>query len=165
VYRPFSLQDDSPHPLSESSIHCLEFRSEQEAEAGFAVMSSRLAFWLWHVLGDGFHVTGWLFERIPFARSSMTREKLGALADVGAALWEELQGHRIVSVNGGKRTIAFRPLACNKLRDVIDEILIGAAGLPGEFAGELKNFVQQTVLVDATDSRRRHLQNYFDLTP
>lgn len=162
VYRAFALDDRSPYPLSESSIHCLHFRHEQDAQAAFAILSSRLVFWLWHVMGDGFHVAAWLFDELPFVRSSFTNPQLDQLAALGANLWAQVQKHRIVSVNGGKQTIAFRPLALNEERDPIDRILIKAAGLPPAFAGELCDFILQTVVVDPTDRRRQHLQAYFN---
>jgi len=162
VYRAFELDDRTPYPLSESSIHCLNFRHEQEAQAAFAILSSRLAFWLWHVMGDGFHVASWLFNELPFARSSFSKPQFEQLAALGAKLWAQVQKHRIVSVNAGKQTIAFRPLALNEERDPIDRILIEAAGLPPGFAGELCDFILQTVVVDPTDRRRQHLQAYFN---
>jgi hypothetical protein len=161
VYRAFTLDGRSPYPLSESSIHCLHFRREQEAQAAFAILSSRLVFWLWHVMGDGFHVAAWLFEELPFVRNSFTDAQFEQLTALGAALWAQVQQHRIVSVNGGKQTIAFRPLALNQERDAIDQILIQAVGLPSAFAGELCDFVLQTVVVDPSDRRRQHLQDYF----
>lgn len=162
VYRAFTLEDRSPYPLSESSIHSLRFRHETDAQAAFAILSSRLVFWLWHVTGDGFHVAGWLFNELPFVRNSFTDAQFEELAGLGAALWAQVQEHRIVSVNGGKQTIAFRPLALNRERDAIDRILIQAAGLPSAFAGELCDFILQTVVVDPSDRRRQHLQAYFN---
>jgi hypothetical protein len=162
VYRTFTLDDKSPYPLSESSIHCLQFRREAEAQAAFAILSSRLVFWLWHVMGDGFHVAGWLFEQLPFVRTSFTDVQFEQLTTLGVTLWAQVQQHRIVSVNGGKQTTAFRPLALNQERDAIDKILIQAAGLPPSFAGELCDFIQQTVVVDPKDRRRQHLQAYFN---
>jgi len=161
VFRSFSVSPEDSSPLSESSIHCLEVRSEEDAQAVFALLSSRLAFWLWHVLGDGFHVAGWLFDEISFSRASFTPAQVKQLATLGASLWAELQNHRIVSVNGGKQTVAFRPLACNRERDAIDSLLLDAASLPPEFSDELRDFVHQTVVIDPKDSRRQHLQTYF----
>jgi hypothetical protein len=162
VYRAFTLDERSPYPLSESSIHSLQFKSEAEAQAVFAILSSRLVFWLWHVMGDGFHVAGWLFDQVPFVRTSFTDAQFEQLTSLGAALWTQVQQHRIVSVNGGKQTIAFRPLALNQERDAIDKVLIQAAGLPPSFAAELRDFILETVVVDRNDRRRQHLQAYFN---
>lgn len=162
VYRRTDLAPEDRSALSESPIQFLEMRSEREACAVFALLSSHLVFWLWHVLGDGFHVSRWLFDQIPFTRGSFTSDQFTSLSDLGAELWPAVQQHRLVSVNAGKRTIAFRPLAFKRQREAIDMILVAAAGLPHEFLIDLKAFVHQTVVVDPQDARRQHLQKYFD---
>jgi hypothetical protein len=162
VYRHAELRDDEHSvPLSESTIHCLEFDSETDAEVTFAILSSRIAFWIWHVLGDGFHVPGWLWDEIPFARESLTVEQCGALASHGRELWSRLREQRYTSLNGGKLTIGYRPLACHDQRDSIDALLVDAAGLPVTLLDELQTFVRSNAVVDENDHRRRHLSNIF----
>src|SRR5262249_2663767 len=128
VFRSFTL-DSTKCTLSENTVHCLEFGREDFARIAFAVLSSRLTYWLWHVVGDGFHVGGWFIQHLPFGRSSFNADQTAALERLGVQLWEALQAHRIVSVNKGRQTIAFRPLACEKERDAIDEVLIDATRL------------------------------------
>ena len=162
VYRFAELADDErTFPMSESAVHCLEFRSEQDAEAVFAILSSRVAFWLWHVLGDGFHVPGWLWDEIPFSRSMFDADSLAQLAAQGRKLWQRLREHRFTSLNGGKLTIGYRPLHCHEERDAIDALLIESAKLPPEFLTELRTFVQGNAVVDAADERRQHLHQIF----
>jgi len=162
VYRETSLLDGEKNvPLSESHVHCLEFQSERDAEIAFAILSSRLSFWLWHVLGDGFHVGGWLFNEVPFSQQSFDETDCGDLSLLGRRLWEKLQEHRFVSLNGGKQTIGFRPLACNEELDAIDALLIRNAAVPDEFSNELRSFVRNNAVVDMEDNRRNHVQKYF----
>jgi hypothetical protein len=155
--------DGTGHPLSENTVHRLEFGREDYARIAFAVLSSRLTYWLWHVEGDGFHVGGWFIRHLPFGRGSFTGDQAAALAALGARLWEALQAHRVISVNKGRQTVAFRPLACEKERDAIDDVLIEAARIPSRFRQALKSFVKDAVIVDDTDARRGHLHSLFDL--
>ena len=151
VYRPLSLSlDQQGIPLSDSSVHRLEFKNEDEANAVFSILSSRLVFWLWRVLGDGFHVTGSLFELIPFERTSFSREEFDSLTSIGERLWYILQEHRFISVNRGRHTIGFRPLACHEELNAIDAILVQALGLDISFAEELQRFVEENGVVDST---------------
>jgi hypothetical protein len=161
VFRSFTL-DSAKYPLSENTVHCLEFGREDYARIAFAILSSRLTYWLWHVEGDGFHVGRWFIQHLPFGRGTFTADQAAALERLGAQLWESLQDHRIVSINKGRQTVAFRPLACEKERDAIDQILIDAALLPKRFQQTLKSFVIDAVIVDETDSRRSHLTTLFD---
>lgn len=165
VYRPATLPpDERGMTLSESSVHCLEFKTELDAQAAFAILSSRLSFWLWHVLGDGFHVAAWLFNEIPFGRSSCAAGDFESLAMLGDALWGKLQSHRFTSLNAGRMTVGFRPLACHQERDAIDAILVRSAGLADGFVTELRVFVQQNAVVDSADERRSHVSKHFTET-
>jgi hypothetical protein len=162
VYREFSINyEESDLPLSESAIHCLEFKSHRDAQACFAILSSRLSFWLWHVLGDGFHVGGWLFNEIPVSKQSFTEVDFNNLGLLGDRLWQKLQEHRFISLNGGKQTIGFRPLACSGDINAIDDLLVRTLDLPSGFAAELRSFVQNNAVVDLNDHKRNHVQKYF----
>ena len=162
VLRPTALlPNETTVVLSESPLHRLDFSGETDAAAAFAVLSSRLVFWLWHVLGDGFHVGSWLFDIVPFARSSFTTEEFEVLAQLGGALWRNLQGHRFASVNRGKHTIGFRPLGCHEERDAIDTMLLSVAKLDPSFAPELQRLVEENAVVDPLDQRRNHVRKYF----
>jgi hypothetical protein len=166
VYRHAELADDErATPMSESGVHCLEFRTVDDAAAAFAVLQSRVAFWLWHVWGDGFHVPGWLWDEIPFHRSMFDAASFAQLSSLGCALWLRLHKHRFTSLNGGKLTIGYRPLHCHEERDAIDALLLARAGVRPDFAEELRSFVRGNTVVDDTDARRQHLHRIFPASP
>ena len=163
VYRPTKLKpDESQSLLSESPVHCLHFMTEADARAAFAILSSRLVFWFWHVLGDGFHVTNWLFKIIPFSKQSFSQEEFDSLSRFGNVLWEKLQSHRFISMNRGRLTIGFRSLACHEERNGIDAILVKAAGLNEQVGVELQQFVHENAVVDSKDNRRNHVKLHFN---
>jgi len=162
VFHSITLESDLGYPLSENTVHCLEFAREDYAEMAFAILSSRLTYWLWHIDADGFHVGSWFIQNLPFGRASFNEDQARALQSSGRQMWEALQAHRIVSLNKGKQTVAYRPLACERERDIIDNVLIEAAKLPEVFKQTLKAFVKEAVVVDHTDSRRNHLKSLFD---
>lgn len=161
VFRKFSANAENEYPLSESSVHCLEFLSETETSIAFSILSSRLVFWLWHTQADGFHVPGWFIRGIPFQKETFSEKQLSRLNEIGTSLWSKVQSHRFISINGGKLTYTFRPLSCNEERDEIDSILVKASNLPSELTWELKEFVRKIVIVDENDHKRKHLTNYF----
>lgn len=166
VYRQAELVgDEHSTPMSESAVHCLEFRSEDDAAAVFAVLQSRVVFWLWHVWGDGFHVPGWFWDEIPFHRAMFDADSLATLATLGHALWLRLQPQRFTSLNGGKLTIGYRPLHCHEECDAIDVLLLASARQQPEFAAQLRTFVRSNAVVDDTDARRQHLHRIFPSSP
>ena len=162
VFRSITPDPDLPYPLTENPVHCLEFAREETAELAFAILSSSLTFWLWHAEGDGFHVGACFIQGLPFGRSSFAPTKAEILRQAGRTLWHALQPNRIVSVNRGKQTIAYRPLACERERGAIDDVLLEAAQLPKSFKCSLREFVKSTVIVDKADRRRDRLKSLFN---
>ncbi len=160
VFRKFAGATGSTIPLSESPLHCLKFETERDTSAAFAILSSRLVFWLWHIQSDGFHVPSGFIRNIPLA-DNIPGEQMARLSMLGARLWSSVQAHRFSSVNGGKLTYTFRPLSCHEERDEIDSILVESFALPDEFANALKNFERKIVVIDESDAKRGHLKNYF----
>lgn len=133
---------------SESKVIALDFSREDEAAAAFAILSSRLAFWLWHVTQDGFHVTRDFVMNLPLSTRLLDGAQREALASLGADLWDDIQHQQIVSVNGGRQTVAYRPHASDRLRDRIDALLVTALRVTPTFGGYLRNFTHSVVVVD-----------------
>lgn len=132
-------------PSSTNKVHALEFVDSCTANAAFAVLSSRLSFWLWRVYGDGFHVTRRFLSRLPFPSQPPRKGGPGSLSTLGSEMWQELQQQQVVSVNGGRQSIAYRPCSDSSPRDQIDKVLIGRLGLPENFAAFLRTYTNAVV--------------------
>lgn len=132
-------------PWSTNKVHAVTFTDRQFACAAFALLSSRLAFWLWRVHGDGFHVPQKFLSQMPFPTRAMEVSTLTALAGLGLDMWQHLQDHQIVAVNGGRQSLAYRPPAGSKPRDQIDATLVECMGLSPAFADFLHVYTDATV--------------------
>lgn len=162
VFRPHESLPRPKAPWSESRLHCFEFADEVTASIAMAILASRVTFWLWHVLGDGFHVSRRFLEELPFSLASFSTAERNSLGTLGRELWRAVQRSQIVSINGGRQTVAYRPHACERIRDRIDGILLSALGVEPDFADRLREFVRQVVTVDATDERRQRFTDQFN---
>lgn len=137
---------------SQNSFSILQFDSELHASAAYALLSSRLAFWIWHVTGDGFHVTNAVHRRIPAPSSDTVR--LGRLADLGDKLWKAALPSPVVSTNRGRTTVAFPSWTHTHLIDEIDAEIGAFIGI--DYAARLAAWHRQLVVVDL-ESQRRNL--------
>jgi hypothetical protein len=148
-------------PWSESPLHVLSFSTEGEASRAFAVLSSRIVYWLWHVTEDGFHVTRSFLLNLPFGNTLLNDAESEALGPLGDELWDDIQKQQISSVNGSRQTIAYRPHASEHLRDRIDAILLRSLGVEPIFVDYLRAYERSTVAVDDNDETRRRFTNHF----
>jgi hypothetical protein len=161
VFRSHEIDRQGKVPFTENPILALQFESEERARAALAILSSRLVFWWWHTHGDGFHVSRAFIGDIPIGLRALTGRRLRMLADCGLRFWRALQNHVVVSVNGGRQSVAYRPLACEVERNQVDSILLEALGIPAEFEAELVKFVRKVVIVDESDTRRNSVRSHF----
>ena len=144
-------QDD----VSSSALTRIDFPDGETADAAYAVLCSRLVYWLWRVEGDAFHVTRGFLRDLPFPVGSLGGTTRAALSGLGAALWKRVQASPVISVNKGRRTIGFSTTAAPELLDEIDSVLMQAFALTEAIgAVDLARWHETNVVVDPTDATR-----------
>lgn len=138
---------DSQNPFS-----ILNFHSAEDASAAYALLSSRLAFWMWHITGDGFHVTGALRRRLP--APPLGDGRIQRLASLGDMLWQATRQNPLVSMNRGRTTVSYPTWSYAELVDEIDAELGHLVGV--QYSSRLAAWHEKLVVVDP-DSERRNL--------
>lgn len=142
-------------PYSASSVHALTFSSSKRALAAFALLSSRLVFWLWHVEGDGFHVTAEFLKRLPIWRALDDEVLCASLSHKGLQLWEMSRTTAIRAVNAGKQTYSFSSDHNHALAKEVELLLTRSLALDINVSGVIDHFLKATVSVDGK-RRSRH---------
>ena len=133
--------------LSKSAIHAIYFASEEDARAGYALLSSRTAYWLWQIIGDGFHVTRKFLRNLPFCMERFSISEKKELAFLGQNVWLKCLERRKANVNRGRTTFAFRPILDSENLTRIDKILAKRMGLSDNHAELLSSFVHNLVVM------------------
>lgn len=125
-----------------SPFTALEASSSEGADVLFALLCSRITYWLWRVETDVFHVpTGWV-RALPSSPAAMDERRKGDLAALGRALWSTMRDHPIESLNGGTTTVTYCPHASPDLLDQIDAEVIAQFDLSKSFASEVVSFIR-----------------------
>ena len=145
VFRSHGTLPPPRAPWSASKLLCLRFHTEQEAARAFAMVSSRIAYWLWQVTGDGFHVTRVFVTSLPLNDRSLSDSAKDKLSRLGEQLWEGIQVSQSISINGGRQTIAYCPDASDCIRDQIDKLLLETLDVAPSFSKYLRDFIKPTV--------------------
>jgi hypothetical protein len=145
---------------SASGFHALRFADSRQADAAYAVISSRVAFWLWRVEGDGFHVNKSFLLGLPSGLGVIPETQMDELARLGSALWAKSQAHSIVAVNGGRKTVAFPALAEDDFMHRLDHAVAEASGADiTHHIDGLGNWYRKLVVVDDLDRTRNHMDS------
>ena len=147
--RPDALELGDADELTENPMLALSCPSRQAALQVFALLSSKLAFWWWHVHGDGFHVSRHVIETMPVGDVFRNVAFAAELTRLGELLWVEVAPNPVVSRNRGRTSLGFSA-AASPLREEMDALLIEALGLAPDFAGELKRFCERVTTAQLT---------------
>lgn len=137
---PSFNSDGSPYFSKETKI--FDAGSKQNKFFAVACLNSRLAFWLWTVVGDGFHLTNRLLSvfKIDGTENNQTR-----LSNLGETLSRKLVLYPITSYNGGKAVTSYN---YNMILDIVDEIdliLVESLDIDTCFADYLKKWYSDIV--------------------
>ncbi|MDZ4308004.1 N-6 DNA methylase [Allopontixanthobacter sp.] len=139
--------------LSASGIHRLACESVDAADAVTAILTSRLAFWLWHVECDGFHVPTWFLAELPLLNIRLDADASSSLARLGRDAWVGLQHDILLSTNRNRLTFAFRPTEIGPVRSQIDRTLLELIGADLAQAEMLEQFETRVVSIDGSVRR------------
>jgi hypothetical protein len=124
-------------PLSENPLYAIPCADEEEAFELYAILASRLCFWLWHVQGDGFHVSKAFLDSLPLGMVRRKAER-EILSSAGRLAWSVTRARPIVSCNKGRYSLAYSLSA--DIKDALDRVVLDALGLDDGLAAELASF-------------------------
>lgn len=158
VARPFPHTKGDIETLSTNPLIRLSFCSEEDAKAGFALLSSNLVYWWWHVHGDGFHVNRATLQKIPVGQSTFSNSTLRRLANLGEDLWEVVQRAPNRSVNKGRVSYTFSASSAPEIKSEIDAVLLQSLGQETSLSRELA--IYHEIATEARLFEPDHLKNH-----
>lgn len=150
VFRNYPDQLSWRGTLSASGINRLRCATVDDADLVTAILSSRMAYWLWHVECDGFHVPAWFLAELPLLNLRIPKTSAGELASLGRSAWAGLQRDVICSANRDRLTFAFRPTEIGEVRSAIDTLLADLIGADSGTAAMLHDFERRVVSIDGS---------------
>lgn len=139
--------------LSTSPTIFIKFFEEVSAHAAFAVLSSRLAFWLWRVEGDGFHVTTDFVKNLPFWGLLEDDALRQVLAIHGKAIREMSATRATKSVNAGRETFAFHGSYESHTVREVERILLNRLMGTSSFSRRLDTILHAVTSIDGKTRR------------
>lgn len=144
AYNYLVLYRDGLHKPHGVSARVFTATSPETADFAYGLLASGLAYWLWRVEGDGFHVSESWIQDLPAV--SFEPAFKAELARLGRRLWTEAQHNPSVAVNGGRRTVSYRP-PDGPIVWEIDRLLAGVLELDKDTPRRLTTYKAETIAV------------------
>ena len=148
---PIELNSASDKSQLQGKISWATNSKDYSAPAIYAVLNSRLTYWLWRVLSDGFHLTNQFIYNLPFGKQFFENSDEVKLTKLGLKLWSETKEEPILTKNAGIESISYCPLKSVDVLNEIDQIVLGFFGFSPTTENYLKTFIHQLIVAGRED--------------
>lgn len=128
--------------------------NEISAPTVYAVLNSRITYWLWRLWSDGFHLTNQFIYNLPFGNDFFSKIDKNKTEQLGLNLWNSIQSELIVSKNAGVISHSYCPFKSSALLDEIDDLIITIYDLPNTTSDYLKKYIAQLIIAGREKENR-----------
>lgn len=137
--------------------------NEISAPTVYAILNSRITYWLWRLWSDGFHVTNQFIYNLPFGNAFFNKIDKSKTKQLGLNLWNSIQSELVVSKNAGLISHSYCPFKSSDLLDEIDDLIITIYDLPSTTSDYLKKNIAQLIIAgrekeNKTISKMKYLE-------
>lgn len=146
-------QSNDSAPLSSSPNVVLRFTCSETAAAAYALLTSRLSYWLWRVEGDGFHVTSEFLQKLPLWHLLDDITTRTNLARHGLKIRNEALVRVTRSLNSGRRTYSFHCPFGHPSVKAVEKIVLTKIFGDYAFASDLDRALEAAISVDGSNRR------------
>jgi len=129
------------------------FRTTTEADIIYSCLVSSIAFWLWTVESDGFHLTNTFVLGLPFLPEGFPTREAHVLSQLGQAHDVAIKSNPTIKVNAGLKILNFNRQSAAHISYQIDEVIARAFELPHAFLELVRERVQNLVYVGREQTR------------
>lgn len=129
-----------------ASMKILNFDNEEQKYFFIAMLSNRIAYWYWTVLGDGFHLNTSFLENLYISEKVFNESTKMELAKLGKIYCKELKKYPTKSYNCKKCIVNYNHLPLEHLYSKIELIILDRMKVPSEFENDIKKWYSNQVL-------------------
>lgn len=138
--------DENNNLYVPSSMKTLDFDNEDDKYFFIAVLSNRIAYWYWTVIGDGFHFNTSFLENFCISKLIYNETIKKELAKLGKIYSDELKKFPTQSYNCRKCIVNYNHLPLESIYSKIELIMLDTMNLPCEFEKHIEKWYSNQVL-------------------
>ena len=105
-----------------------------------ALLSNRITYWYWVVIGDGFHLNASFLTEYHINKNDFTTSQYKELCQLGALYSQLIQEHPTISYNAGKRIVNYCHWEAMDIIKRIEKIIVTAMNLPDDFVSYIEQW-------------------------
>lgn len=146
--------DENEKPYMSGTTRVYQLPDRESRDFCIAVLSNRIAYWFWSVIGDGFHFNASFLSDFKVGKDAFTESQYFELCQLGRKYSEQVKKYPTVSYNAGKKIINYSHWDAMDTVRKIEMIIIEALDLPNDFASHIEQWYFNQVHCNRDNEKR-----------
>ena len=132
--------DGNGNSYTPTSMKRLYLSSDEDRYFVISVLSNRIAYWFWTVIGDGFHFNSQFLQQYGIHKKLLSSEIFNQLAVLGRDYCKQVQQFPTYSINCQIRIVNYDFMQALELVDKIELLITEGFSISKEFHAHIKNW-------------------------
>lgn len=146
--------DENNKPYISATTRIYHLPDQESRDFCIAILSNRIAYWFWSVIGDGFHFNASFLSDFMVSKDSFTKAQYAELSNLGRMYSKQIKKHPTVSYNAGKKIINYAHYEAMDIVQKIESIIIVALNLSDDFASHIEQWYLKQVNCNRDNEKR-----------
>ena len=146
--------DENGKPYISSSTRIYHLPDRASRDFCVAILSNRIAYWFWSVIGDGFHFNASFLLEFRVGKDTFTQLQYAELCRLGKMYSAQIKRHPTISYNAGKKIVNYSHWEALDIVQSIEKIIIDALKLSSDFASHIEQWYYNQVHCDRNNEKR-----------
>ncbi|MGI6004851.1 MAG: Eco57I restriction-modification methylase domain-containing protein [Christensenellales bacterium] len=149
-------RDENGNLYVSSTCTSFAFKEKDERDFSIALLSNRIAYWYWTVIGDGFHLNASFLSDYHIGKDDFSEAQYRELCTLGREYCAKIKMNPTYSYNAGKEIVNYSHWNVMDIVERIEEIIINALKLPENFHTNIGNWYINQVQCNRKNGRGRY---------
>ena len=146
--------DENGKPYMSGTTRIYHLPNQESRDFCIAMLSNRIAYWFWSVIGDGFHFNASFLSDFKVGKDTFTEPQYTELCQLGRAYSEQIKKHPTVSYNAGKKIVNYSHREAMDIVVGIEKIIIDALNLSDHFASHIEQWYLKQIHCNRNNEKR-----------
>lgn len=146
--------DENGKPYTSGTTRIYYLPDSECRDFCIAVLSNRIAYWYWVVVGDGFHFNNSFLSEFKVGKDTFTESQYTELCRLGKAYSDQIKRYPTTSYNAGKKIVNYSHWEAMEVVRSIEKIIVDALNLSIDFAFYIEQWYFKQVHCNRDNEKR-----------
>lgn len=146
--------DENGKPYISGTTKIYHLPNSECRDFCIAVLSNRIAYWYWIVVGDGFHFNSSFLSDFKVGKDTFKESQYAELCRLGKMYSEQIKRYPTISYNARKKIVNYSHWEAMEVVRSIEKIIVDALNLSDDFVSHMEQWYFNQVHCNRDNEKR-----------